>query len=200
MGYRSLTYNKFRYIVEDIFKESIPDDPEITHLKNLGQGKDLRGLRFGRLIIIKCLGITIDKKKNGSNLKWRCQCECGNKTDVFSNVLISGHTVSCGCYHHDIVITHGKYNSHRREHNSWKAMIQRCYNVKDPAYKYYGDRGIVVCERWLNSFDDFHNDMGDRPEGMTIDRRDNDDNYEPSNCRWATSKEQVNNRRNIVIF
>lgn len=91
------------------------------------------------------------------------------------------------------VTTHGKWKS--REWNSWDHMKRRCYNSKDPKYKDYGARGIVVCERWLKSFAAFFEDMGDRPIGKSLDRINNNGNYEPSNCKWSTPTEQSNNRR-----
>ena len=88
---------------------------------------------------------------------------------------------------------HGMYGT--PEYITWRAMIKRCANPNDPAFKNYGGRGIAVCDSWKNSFENFYADMGDRPEGLTIDRIDNDGNYEKSNCKWATRTEQVYNQR-----
>lgn len=93
-------------------------------------------------------------------------------------------------------LTHAKSNT--REYSSWMSMKRRCYYKKAPNYSRYGARGITVCDRWLNSFENFLEDMGERPEGKTIDKINNDGNYEPDNCRWATSKEQKNNQ-NVKI-
>ena len=91
--------------------------------------------------------------------------------------------------------THGKYYSHRKTYACWQGMKQRCYNKNCCNYNSYGGRGIIVCDRWMHSFENFLADMGKKPEGMSIDRINNDGNYEPSNCRWTTVKVQQSNRR-----
>ena len=205
-GNVKLTYNKFEFIMNDILKENIPDDSDITHLKNLGIGKDLRGQKFGRLTVIECVGVN-----SRNNLLWKCRCSniddngeehCGKETTVISSSLISNKTQSCGCYCRERLlesnIKHGKCGS--GEYITWCSMIERCSNHNNKSYKYYGGRGIIVCDRWRHSFENFYEDMGDRPEGMTIDREDNDGNYEPSNCRWATIEEQCYNKRTTPKF
>jgi hypothetical protein len=151
---------------------------------------DLTNQRFGRLIVLRQNG-----RSKGNSVLWLCQCDCGKQRTVASPDLRSNHTRSCGCLNIDqlksnpIGVRHGKYNS--PEYLSWKSMLARCRNPNSPDYKRYGGRGITVCEQW-HSFSKFLEDMGARPEGMTLDRYpDNDGNYELSNCRWATPMQQI---------
>lgn len=110
--------------------------------------------------------------------------------------------MSCGCFNRERsreqLTTHGK--SKTKTYKTWDCMKQRCYNPNDNNYPNYGGRGIRICDRWLESFTNFYDDMGDRPKHKTIDRIDVDGNYEPGNCKWATPKEQCNNTRNTVRF
>lgn len=156
--------------------------------------KNLTGQKFGRLTIS---GAT-DKRKNGYII-WRCICSCGNEVFVSTRHLKNGDSRSCGCLQKEIVAkqmtTHGMWGT--PIYSVWNGMIQRCENPKDTDYKYYGDRGIKVCERW-HTFENFYADVGDPPEEMTLDRwPDNDGNYEPNNWRWATRSQQNKNRRPI---
>ena len=143
--------------------------------------------RFGRLVVIDSIYI------RGLGTGWKCLCDCGEETYVAGANLDSGNTQSCGCFDRERRITHGKTKS--RVYVIWKAMRRRCQNPKAFEFKNYGGRGISVCERW-SIFENFYEDMGDPPAGFSIERRDNDGNYEPSNCCWASAKTQLNNRRN----
>lgn len=159
------------------------------------------GVRFGKLVAKEYTG------KRGRFPIWRCLCDCG-KTKVLSLYkLRSGHTKSCGCLKQKklragLRTAHGqsKRGAVTKTYTVWATMIGRCCNPKDHKYAGYGGRGITVCKRWRDSFENFLADMGEKPDGMSIDRVNNDGNYEPDNCRWATATQQARNtRRNRLL-
>lgn len=146
------------------------------------------GKTFHKLIVLEEKG-----RDNYHNILWLCKCVCGNYKVVTGSHLRSGHTKSCGCTKRMQTIHGGSYTP---EYTAWLGMKSRCYNSNHNRYIHYGGRGITVCDRWKDSFENFLADMGKRPsENLSIDRIDNDGNYEPSNCRWATGKVQILNRK-----
>ena len=164
---------------------------------------NLVGQRFGRLKV-DAEGERRRRPGGQTNRYWRCVCACGNRTEHTTGQLRSGAARSCGCARTEATIRrntrHGyaKYGSRPAEYEIWRAMRRRCSNPKNDDYQYYGARGISVCSRW-DDFAQFYADMGTRTTSKhSIDRIDNDGNYEPSNCRWATAIQQRRNRRDYL--
>ena len=155
---------------------------------------NLMGQRFHRLVAIGKAGKSKDKQ-----IIWQCLCDCGELTEVSSSRLRNGTIKSCGCLQREKArqanTKHGKY--HSRIYSIWRNMITRCTNSNHEKYHNYGGRGITVCERW-KIFENFYKDMGDPPDGLTIDRINVNGNYELGNCRWATKFEQEQNKRKKI--
>lgn len=155
---------------------------------------DITGHKYGKLLVIGRSGML-----NG-RVSWLCRCDCGGDVVVTGNNLRTGNTIACGCgrFGNTKAKTHGLTGT--PEYRSWQAMFKRCDNPNSEAYHHYGGRGIGICERW-KEFTNFLADMGHRPSMQhSLDRKDNDGNYEPGNCRWATKEEQARNqRRNHIL-
>jgi len=155
----------------------------------------LAGKRFGKWTVIKYAG----------NGRWKSKCDCGTEDDVLCWNLVSGHTVRCDKCRMAWLTKHGQAGypykfPAKPTYHTWQGMKKRCLDKKNVAYKHYGGRGITVCERWKSDFRNFLADMGEKPPGKTLDRIDNNGNYEPSNCRWSTWLEQAQNKRNVKII
>lgn len=150
------------------------------------------GEKFGEWTVIRFSGIG-----KAGDYVYEVRCSCGTLREVKGFTIKCGYSTKCnicaGKKTGDRFRTHGM--SSTKTHRSWKAMKARCLNKANQDYALYGGRGITVCERWKNSFPNFLEDMGERPKGMTLDRINNDGNYEPSNCKWSTQAEQVRNSR-----
>lgn len=196
-------------IVEDIMKERtkilrvcpICDKSELIRKDAVGKycrscrarensrnkiGIDMTGQKLGKLTVVKLSHIN-------KQYYWECICECGNTSIINGSRLRSGHTRSCGCLSKS---RNGLSTS--PTYRTWSAMIQRCYDSGVAHYQRYGARGIEVCDEWRNSFESFLSDMGERPEGLTLDRIDSSKGYTPQNCRWATPKEQSRGNSHLI--
>jgi len=159
---------------------------------------DLTNQRFNRLVAIKRVGSTKDKKAT-----WLCHCDCGNEKIIIGKELRSGNTQSCGCFNKEQISKACKKHDGKgtRLYCIWKNMRQRCFNVNNPKYQRWGGRGITICEEWntYTNFRDWALSAG-YEDKLSIDRIDNNGNYEPGNCRWATDKEQTRNARSNIVY
>jgi hypothetical protein len=157
---------------------------------------DISGQRFGRLTV---LGYAESRNYRAF---WNCLCDCGMELIVEGKKLRSGHTQSCDCLKREKAATRLRTHSltYTKEYSTWLNIKQRCYNPSNPEYRYWGGRGIEMCASWRNSFEAFYTDMGSAPDAsLSIDRINNDGNYEPGNCRWATALMQARNQRQRMM-
>lgn len=165
---------------------------------------EMSGQKFGKLTVTWQHGFS----QNGE-AQWDCVCECGNEAVVTGSALRKGRTQSCGCQRALAVRMNGRRNATHghtkagvpisRTYNTWKSMLSRCEYKRSTSYKYYGAKGVTVCERW-KSFQNFLDDMGERPEGMSLDRKDSLLGYSPENCKWSTDLEQQNNKSSNILI
>lgn len=157
------------------------------------------GDKFSKLTVVDFVGVNKHRKR-----VWLCRCDCGNMTSVTTGQLIGHHSTSCGCTRLQNSIKATKISNTKhgmkgtKEYKAWSEMKQRCINKNAQQYKNYGARGIKVCDRWLQSFENFYADMGKAPDGFSIDRIDVNGDYCPENCRWVTNSVQSRNKRNSI--
>lgn len=164
--------------------------------------KNLAGQRFGRLLVLE----QTPNRKNGC-VVWKCKCDCGNEVFASSGYLVSGRKRSCGCLASEIAAQTARTGNNRRTHGMkrtklysiWNTMKYRCFNKNASNFKDYGGRGITVCDEWIHDFQAFYDYVSQLPNfgevGYSLDRINNDGNYEPGNVKWSTRTEQNNNKR-----
>lgn len=155
--------------------------------------RDFAGKQINRWFVIRKL----DERGAHGEVYWLCQCQCGTKRKVLSNTLALGTSKSCGCYSVDKGYKHGMEGT--PTYNCWAHMLTRCNNSNHKQYDRYGGRGIKVCKSW-HTFTNFYADMGEKPDGLSLDRIDNDGGYNKKNCRWATKRQQVGNQSRSLRF
>ncbi|HEY1895138.1 MAG TPA: hypothetical protein VGG62_02650 [Terracidiphilus sp.] len=173
--------------------------PESTYTPKAANWKDLTGQRFGRLIALEPVG-SHHPSPNKHSIIWRCRCDCGAEVNAIGDYLRCGDKTSCGCKGreglHRRSHGHSRFRKRTPEYTTWKSMRTRCTDPNCNRYKHYGGRGIRICERWADSFENFLADMGPRPPGRySIERVDVNGHYEPTNCIWLPMSEQSKNRR-----
>lgn len=157
----------------------------------MGKTIDMAGEVYGRLQVL----YKVNTKDATRSTFWKCKCDCGNTKEVSRQNLIKGFVKSCGCLQTESRIKHN--NSHHILYNVWVGLRRRCNDEKHPTYKDYGARGIKVCKRWEENFQNFLDDMGERPDGTwDIDRKDNNKGYNKDNCRWVKKSVNAQNKRN----
>ncbi len=167
------------------------------------QLKDLTGKRFGKLTVLRRADSRLRKDNGRGRTFWECVCDCGVTKEINADNLSSGRSSTCGCGILDAVrirsTTHGATTGYKRtsEYRAWCHARGRCLCPTDPKFPEYGARGIKFCERWMD-FAVFISDMGPRPAGMTLERKDVNGDYEPANCIWATWLDQANNKQNTI--
>ena len=166
-----------------------------SSVKN-NSGVDLTGQRFGRLLVTA-------RAASRHGARFHCICDCGSQVVARASNLRGGYTRSCGCLKYEETSKRRRKHGHSvpetSEYRTWKSLKGRCNNPNDKAFHNYGDRGITICDRWRNSFENFFADMGPRPPNLSLERIDNDGNYEPGNCVWDTRRKQNRNQRRTKL-